>query len=138
MSLRADLRATGVMTMRQILMPMGALCVLLMVGLAAPMAAPAFRDQGACNQIKTACQNAGFEPGGARVGNGLQVDCVGPIMHGSAQPRRARKPLPQVDPQLVAACQASSPRMGPGKAPPPEPVAQPVPPSPPAPVAAGQ
>jgi N-acetylglucosamine-6-sulfatase len=124
------------MTMRQMLLPIGALCVLLAVGLAAPLAAPAPRDQDPCDQIKAACASAGFARGAARSGSGLRVDCVNPIMQGSDQPRRARKPLPQVDPQLVAACRASNPGAGNGRTPAAEPVAQPVPASPPPPAGA--
>ena len=57
-------------------------------------------------------------------------------MQGTDQPRRASKPLPQINPQVVEACKASNPGFGQAKGPPPEPVAQPVPTSPPPPVAA--
>ncbi len=50
--------------------------------------------------------------GGARTGDGIQLDCVRPIMLGSAQPRRATKPLPQIDPQTVAACKDRNPDFG--------------------------
>ncbi|HEY6255100.1 MAG TPA: sulfatase [Xanthobacteraceae bacterium] len=122
--------------MRQILMPALSICVLLMVGLAAPLAAPPPRGQQACQQIRAACQDAGFTPGGARSGSGLQVDCIAPIMQGTAPPPRARKALPQIDPQLVTACKESNPGFGQGRGQPPEPVAQPVPASPPPPPAA--
>jgi N-acetylglucosamine-6-sulfatase len=128
------------MTMGQMLMRIGALCVLLVVGLAAPMAAPmaapASRDQGPCDQIKAACQSAGFVPGGARTGSGLLADCLKPIIEGTGQPRRSRKPLPPVDAQVLAACQASNPSIGRGTTPPPEPLAQPALPSLPAPTVA--
>jgi N-acetylglucosamine-6-sulfatase len=120
------------MTMRQMLMPMGALAVLLVVGLAAPLAAPAGREAGPCGQVTAACERAGFARGAARAGAGLQVDCINPIMQGTDQPPRARKPLPQIDPQVVEACKASNPGFGQAKGPPPEPVAQPVPTGPPA------
>jgi hypothetical protein len=63
-------------------------------------------------------------------------------MQGSAQPRRASKPLPQIDPQLVAACKAVNPNFGRGNAPPAEPGTPPSPqpsppPSPPPPAAGG-
>ena len=62
-------------------------------------------DQAACEQIKTACKNAGFVlGGGAR--NGLLVDCFQPIVQGTAQPKAASRPLPTVNPQLVNACRA--------------------------------
>jgi N-acetylglucosamine-6-sulfatase len=72
----------------------------------------AAQNQGPCAQIIAACQNAGFVQGGASTGNGLQVDCVRPIMQGKAAKHKASKPLPQVDPQLVAACQAKNPAFG--------------------------
>jgi N-acetylglucosamine-6-sulfatase len=129
----------GVMTMRQILMPIGALGVLLMVGLAAPLAAPAAKqaarqaakEEGPCGQVTAACERAGFARGAAGGGAGLQVDCINPIMQGGSQPKRVRKALPQIDPQVVEACKASNPAFGQGKAPPLEPVAQPVPAGPP-------
>jgi hypothetical protein len=68
--------------------------------------------RGACGQIIAACQQAGFERGGAKGGNGIQIDCVRPIMQGTAQRRRAAKPLPQVAPELVAACSAANPNFG--------------------------
>ena len=70
------------------------------------------QDQGPCAQIIAACQNAGFVQGGASSGSGLQVDCVRPIMQGKAAKHKASKPLPQVDPQLVAACRAKNPAFG--------------------------
>jgi hypothetical protein len=73
---------------------------------------------GPCMQIRAACEQAGFVQGGARGGTGLYVDCVRPIMLGLQQPPRASIPLPAIDPQLVAACQARNPNfagaMGPG------------------------
>src|SRR5262249_25997334 len=62
-----------------------------------------------CREIVVACQQAGFIQGGARTGDGIQVDCVRPILLGTAQPRRATRPLPQIDPQIVAACKARNP-----------------------------
>src|SRR5205823_3801229 len=64
--------------------------------------------EGPCQQIRAACQGAGFARGGAKAGNGLWVDCINPIMQGIAQQPKATKPLPQVDPQVVAAYQAQS------------------------------
>jgi hypothetical protein len=69
---------------------------------------------GPCNEVKAACRRAGFVPGGAGTGIGLAVDCVRPIIEGTPQPRRARAPLPQVDPRTLAACRAS---LGPSGAP---------------------
>jgi N-acetylglucosamine-6-sulfatase len=127
----------GVTTMRQIRYPIGALCVLLMVGLALPLAAlaakgakQAAKQEGPCGEVTAACERAGFARG-AGGGLGLVVDCVKPIIQGVNQPKKARKPLPQIDPQVVDACKASNPAFGQGKQPSAEPVAQPVPVSPP-------
>jgi Domain of unknown function (DUF4185) len=62
--------------------------------------------EGACGQIRSACQAAGFVPGGAPAGRGLKDDCMDPILGGGSQPQNATKPLPQVDPQWVAECRA--------------------------------
>jgi arylsulfatase A-like enzyme len=70
------------------------------------------RAQGSCEQIKAACQGAGFVQGGGKEGRGLWLDCISPIMQGQSQPRRASKPLPQVDAQTVAACRTQDPQFG--------------------------
>jgi hypothetical protein len=75
--------------------------------------------QGVCAQIRAACQQAGFVAGGAQAGNGIIADCIVPIMRGTAQPRRASKPLPQVAAETVAACKQENPNFGQGNAPPP-------------------
>jgi N-acetylglucosamine-6-sulfatase len=80
--------------------------------LGATLAGPAEAAPGACAQIRQACQAAGFVPGGARAGNGLQGDCLVPIVQGVPQPRRATRPLPAVDSQTVAACRAENPGFG--------------------------
>jgi len=71
-------------------------------------------ERGPCGQITAACQAAGFTFGAQGQGTGLQADCIVPIMQGTSQPRRAREPLPEVDPKLVAQCKASNPRFGQG------------------------
>jgi hypothetical protein len=59
--------------------------------LAAPVAAAAQgQGQGSCQQIRAACQSAGFAQGAAKLGIGLQVDCIIPIMRGTDQRPRAR------------------------------------------------
>jgi hypothetical protein len=64
-------------------------------------------DRAACEQIKTACKNAGFvQGGGAR--NGLVLDCFNPIVQGTARPKAASIPLPAINPQLVNACRAGN------------------------------
>jgi N-acetylglucosamine-6-sulfatase len=128
------------MTMRQMLMPVGALCVLLVVGVsfAAPSGRQTARQEGPCGEVMAACERAGFARGDARGGAGLQLDCLGPIMQGTDQPRRARTPLPRVDPKVVAACKASNPEFGQAKGRPAEPAVQAPPASPAAPAAAAQ
>lgn len=89
---------------------------LLWAGLAGLGAASAASAAPApCAEITAACESAGFTPGDARGGNGLKLDCVDPIMQGTPQPRRARLPLPAVDPQVVAACKAGDPKFGAAK-----------------------
>ena len=95
-----------------------AVLCMLVVGLSVPLSAQSARDREPCGQITAACQGAGFKSGGAPTGTGLQVDCIVPIMQGTAQPRRAKIPLPKVDPQLVADCESSNPRFGWESAPP--------------------
>ena len=126
--------------MRQMLMPVGALCVLFLVGVsfAAPSGRQAARQEGPCGEVMAACERAGFARGDARGGAGLQLDCLGPIMQGTDQPRRARTPLPRVDPKVVAACRASNPEFGQAKGRPAEPAAQAPPASPAAPAATAQ
>jgi hypothetical protein len=65
-----------------------------------------------CAALRTVCVQAGFVPQGARAGEGLMVDCIRPLMQGIPQPRRATKPLPAVDPQIVEACRAQNPNFG--------------------------
>src|ERR1700683_2278614 len=77
-----------------------------------------------CDQIAEACRQAGFVVGAVKSGNGLLVDCVRPIMQNKPQPLSAPRPLPQIDPQLVAACKANNPDFGQaGAAPPSAPAA---------------
>jgi lipoprotein-anchoring transpeptidase ErfK/SrfK len=90
------------------------------------------RAQGACEQIRATCESAGFVAGGAKVGLGLQVDCIIPIMQGTAQRPRARRPLPPVDTHLIAACAANRPGFGQPNPRPTEAMQQPEPVHPPA------
>jgi lipoprotein-anchoring transpeptidase ErfK/SrfK len=115
----------GTKTIRQMRVSLGTVC-LLVFGMAASVAAARAQDQGACRQIRAACQGAGFIEGAAREGIGLQIHCIIPIMQARAQPLTARKPLPRVNPQLVADCKASNSRFG-RPLPPSEAVAQPLP-----------
>jgi lipoprotein-anchoring transpeptidase ErfK/SrfK len=85
---------------------------LLIFGVLPPLASAMAQDQRPCAQIRTACLNAGFIQGAARQGIGLQVHCVMPIMQASAQPPTARRPLPAIDPKIVAECRARNARSG--------------------------
>jgi hypothetical protein len=67
-----------------------------------------------CAQIREACLQSGFIPNGANMGAGIIVDCIRPIMAGTPQRKRAAKPLPQIAPQLVAACKSRNPNFGGG------------------------
>lgn len=68
--------------------------------------------EGPCKQIKEACEKAGFVKGQAKEGTGLWVDCIDPIMKGSAQPSNAKKPLPTVSADAVSACKSKHPDFG--------------------------
>jgi arylsulfatase A-like enzyme len=103
----------------------------VVTALAGVTTASAQAPAGPCGQIVAACQQAGFTRGGARAGEGILVDCIRPIVQGTEQPRRATKPLPQIDSQIVAACRARIPNFGQRNAPP----ADAAPPSPPPPAA---
>ena len=65
-----------------------------------------------CAQVRAACIQAGFVPNGAKMGLGIEVDCIQPIMVGTPQRKQATKPLPPLDPQVVAACKARNPNFG--------------------------
>jgi len=65
-----------------------------------------------CQQIRQACLDAGFAEGAFKEGNGLFIDCVDPIMQAAAQPTKASKPLPTIDPQVVSACKTANPNFG--------------------------
>jgi lipoprotein-anchoring transpeptidase ErfK/SrfK len=85
---------------------------LLILGMAAAGDNAAAQGQGPCQQIRAACEGAGFVQGAARDGIGLQIHCIMPIMQARPQPLSARRPLPKVDPQLVADCRARNARFG--------------------------
>jgi hypothetical protein len=42
----------------------------------------------------------------------MVLDCIRPIMQGTPQRQQATKPLPQIDPQVVAACKEQNPNFG--------------------------
>jgi hypothetical protein len=84
----------------------------IVLGLGVTSSAEAQPARKPCQQIKAACQEAGFAVGSAKVGTGLMVDCVRPIVQGKAQRPKASKPLPQIDQQIVVACKAANPTFG--------------------------
>jgi hypothetical protein len=65
-----------------------------------------------CAKITAACSQAGFFPNGAKVGVGIAVDCIRPLMVGASQRKQATKALPQVDPQIVQECRVRNPDFG--------------------------
>jgi hypothetical protein len=65
-----------------------------------------------CAQITVACKKAGFAALGTKNGVGIVLDCIRPIMQSTPQRKEATKPLPQIDPQLVAACKEQNPKFG--------------------------
>src|SRR5262249_371190 len=77
--------------------------------------------QPACIEIMASCEQAGFVRGDAKAGDGLFIDCVIPIVRGTPQRPRASKPLPQIDPKLVADCKIQNPNFGQRVARPPQP-----------------
>ena len=82
-----------------------------------------------CAQIRAACTQAGFVPNGANRGVGIVVDCIRPIAAGTPQRKRATKPLPQIDPQVVVACKNQNPNFGMGGGAKAQPSGQPTNPS---------
>ncbi|MGP8096198.1 MAG: DUF4185 domain-containing protein [Steroidobacteraceae bacterium] len=90
----------------------GANTIRIFVVLCSPHAASGSAAQGPCALIRQMCENAGFLQGAAQTGNGLQRDCIQPIMQAQPQRSGASRPLPTVDPQLVAACRAAAPEFG--------------------------
>jgi lipoprotein-anchoring transpeptidase ErfK/SrfK len=116
--------------MRRTAVPMRALAVLA-CAMAAPATVAAAQGGGPCGQIRLACQGAGFAPGAALEGIGLQVHCIMPIMLARPQPPSARRPLPGINPQLVADCRASHPGFGQPRGPQTEALAEPADPPPP-------
>ena len=75
-------------------------------------AAPLRAQSAPCEQIRTACKNAGFIAGGP-VGERLVIDCFNPIVYGQYPPRRSSKSLPDISPQLAAACKEKRSKQSP-------------------------
>jgi len=63
-----------------------------------------------CAKIAQACTRAGFVPNRAKSGLGIMSGCIRPIMLGT--PTRQASALPQIDPQIVAACKERDPNFG--------------------------
>jgi len=84
--------------------------VMATIGLGVVLVGPA-AAASACAQIRKVCQDSGFVQGGGKAGNGLQSDCIIPIVQG-AIPRRARRPLPVVNSSTIAACKSENPNFG--------------------------
>jgi serine/threonine protein kinase len=80
----------------------------------APSAKTGTSATNSCAQIAKACALAGFGSGSGYAGKGLFTDCVDPLMQGKPQPQAAVIPLPQVDPQTIAACKQVDPDFGHG------------------------
>ncbi len=98
----------------RIIAMMATIIGLLVTGLSVPLRAQPADFDGPCGRIRAVCMRAGFVPGGARAGYGLERDCVQPIIGGWPQPPQAARPLPRINPRVVAACRASNPNFGPG------------------------
>jgi hypothetical protein len=98
--------------MRYLRFPSLTVGTLLAAAAATSSAQPPAHESGPCEQIVAACKQAGFIEGDARNGNGLHVDCIDPIVRDTAQPPKATIPLPQVSPQVVAACKQKHPNFG--------------------------
>jgi hypothetical protein len=69
-----------------------------------------------CAQIAAARRQAGFIPNGAKIGAGIMLDCIRPVMIETAQRKQASKRLPQIDPQVVMAWKGQIPNFGEGGA----------------------
>lgn len=66
-----------------------------------------------CQPLRSACEAAGFSDAGG-IGKGIKVlrDCMAPLMSGIEPPGNGLLPLPEVDPQIVADCQAVKAKRG--------------------------
>jgi hypothetical protein len=77
---------------------LGILCAASSLTAATPV-----RAQAPCEQIRTACKNAGFVQGGP-IGERLVLDCFNPLVFGERPPKGLSRPLPQIAPELASAC----------------------------------
>ena len=60
-------------------------------------------DRTPCLQIKTACEQPGFEQSDVGNSNGLQVNCIRPLMVAVPQRAKSTRRLPQVDAATILA-----------------------------------
>jgi hypothetical protein len=115
-STRGVTSLAGHRTHRRLTMPHHAIALLgrlfVGVGMALNIQSAHAQYVAPCQQIRDACEQAGFVPGGVRDGVGLFVDCIRPLMQGAPPRPRAAMPPPRIDPQLIAACQARNPAFG--------------------------
>ena len=74
--------------------------------IATPVTQQAIDGKAACAQIFQACKEAGFVLGGMKRGNGIQADCVTPLLKGTTQPNNASRSLPTVPFEVIRACRA--------------------------------
>jgi hypothetical protein len=67
-----------------------------------------------CAHSSRSYSNCAFAHYGAKMGFGMAVDCIRPTMLGTPQRKQATKALPQIDPEVVAACKKRNPNFGKG------------------------
>ena len=72
-------------------------------------ASPASAAVAACKQIRQACLDAGFVLGGGKKGDGLQHDCIEPLITGKSAAVKAPLALPKISADVIAACAAARP-----------------------------
>ena len=65
-----------------------------------------------CALITKACKDTGFVKNAGKGGNDAFADCIVPLIEGKPQPSDAARPLPKVDPQVIAACKQMNPYFG--------------------------
>jgi hypothetical protein len=88
------------------------LCTIAFLGMNGGCGPASAQANAPCMKIRAACTEAGFKPGFAKEGFGLEIDCVGPVMQAVPQRAKATKPLPRIEADLIAACKAKNPNFG--------------------------
>lgn len=88
--------------------------ILALLLLSAMLGSNAFALNQYCAQIETACTTAGFVQNEGKIGKGLWVDCINPIMQHTVA-KKAKLALPKVDATTIANCAQGSPKFGMGK-----------------------